>query len=153
VTELSWQPRPARAALYAGAAVVAGVLAWLSDGGPLGLGSGLPLTVVAVVLGILAGLDVWFRRGLRAGASGIELSHGPGRVELLPWDEIERIDAGSSRSRGLLRLASLEVDLGERLVVLSRHRLGADPAAVAEQLRAARPNGPPPRETAGRPER
>jgi hypothetical protein len=97
--------------------------------------------VVAGVLLAMAGLDLWFGEVLCVDADGLALSRGPTGRDRLRWDEIERIEATSTTSRGVLRLSSLEIDLGTRLVVLSRHRLGADPAQVAEILRSLRAGG------------
>jgi hypothetical protein len=144
VSELSWQPWRGRKLVYGALAVAVAVPALFADGGPFGLGTGLALTVVALLLGVLALLDLWFGEVLSADEEGIWLSHGPSRSECLPWTSIERIEA-TAVSRGLLRLTSLEIDLGERLVVLSRHRLGADPQPVADALSSARPTGSPPR--------
>ncbi len=136
-----WRPAPLRTAGYAAGAVLAGVLATLGDQGPAALDGGLPLLVVAGVLLALVGLDLWFGEVLCADADGLVLSRGPRRGERLRWDEIERIEATSTTSRAVLRLSSLEIDLGARLVVLSRHRLGADPVAVADELRSLRSGG------------
>jgi len=136
----SWRPSPYRAAGYAVGAGVAVLMAALTERGPVDLEGGLPLLVVAGVLLALAGLDLWFGEVLRVDHEGLTLSHGPRRQERLPWSEIERLEATSTTSRAVLRLSSLEIDLGTRLIVLSRHRLGADPEVVADELRRRRPS-------------
>jgi hypothetical protein len=143
MTLLSWGPRRGRAATYAAAGLALGVLAFRTEGGPVGLDGGLPLTVVAVLLEVLAALDVWSGTALTADENGLLLSRGATRREFLPWSAIEEITATSERSRGLLQLASLEIDLGERLIVISRHRLGSSPETVAAVLRSVRPSEPP----------
>lgn len=136
-----WRPSRARTTGYAGAAATAVVLALLTQRGPVDPDGGLPLLVVSAVLLALVGFDLWFADVLCADGDGLVLSRGPGRSERVGWDEIDRIEATSTTSRAVLRLSSLEIDLGGRLVVLSRHRLGADPAGVADELRRFRPNG------------
>jgi hypothetical protein len=115
-----------------------------SEGGPLGLGGGIAFTVVAAVLAVLAVLDLWYGTPLTVDADGLRLRRGPGRVRTIAWTEIDRIESTTSTSRGLLRLSSLEVDVGDQLIVLSRHRLGADPDQVADELRRRRPGSAPP---------
>jgi hypothetical protein len=139
VGRLEWQPPRYRRLLYLGGGVALALLAALGDRGPLGLGSGLPLAIVAVLLLGLAALDVWFGCPLAADGRGLQLSHGPGRVEVLPWSAVQRVEASSATHRGLILLSSLEIDLGDRLILLSRHRLGHDPAIVADQLSLVRP--------------
>lgn len=139
----AWSPWPGRRWCYAAAALVALALAAESEGGPVALGSGIAWTVVAAVLGVLAGLDVWYGTPLAADATGLLLRRGPGRVRHVDWASVEAIEATSTTSRGLLRLSSLEIDLTDELVVLSRHRLGADPVDVAAELRRRRPPGAP----------
>jgi hypothetical protein len=139
---LSWQPSPRRRLLYLLGAVVLALFAVLGQDGPFGLGTGLALSVVAAVLFGSAALDVWIGVPLEADEQGLSLSRGGGRREQLPWSAIERIEATSTTHRGLLLLSSLEIDLGDRLILLSRHRLGHDPEAVARRLSSARPAGP-----------
>src|ERR1700712_308071 len=127
VPDLRWRPPTWRRCAYAAGAALAALLAAVLTDGSFVDGAGPGLVAVAGVLAVLAGLDVWHGTPLAAGAEGIRLSNGPWRVEEVPWAEVERIEATSSTARGLVRLASLEIDLGERLVVLSRHRLGPAP--------------------------
>jgi hypothetical protein len=130
-----WRPPSWRRGAYAAGAVLALLVAAATTDGSFVSGAGPGLIVAAGVLAVLAGLDVWHGVPLAAGTAGIRLSRGLQRVEEVPWAEIERIEATSSTARGLVRLASLEIDLGDRLVLLSRHRLGEDPADVAVDLR------------------
>jgi hypothetical protein len=134
VAEVTWRPPSWRRCAYAAGAVLAVLIAAVTIDSSFVSGAGPGLVVVAGVLAVLAGLDVWHGVPLTAGADGIGLSTGLRRIEQVPWAEIERIEA-TSTIRGGLRLASLEIDLGERLVLLSRHRLGSDPVDVAVELR------------------
>jgi hypothetical protein len=138
----TWRPWPGRRWCYAAGAAAALVLAVRSEAGPVAVGSGLACTVVAAVLAVLAGLDLWYGTALAVDRTGLAVGTGPGRVRRIPWTDVERIEATSTSSRGLLRLASLEIDLGEQLLLLSRHRLGTDPVEVALELRRRRPSGP-----------
>lgn len=148
-----WGPPPIRRWAYLGGAVVAALLAVGAESGIGGLGAGLALGVLAGVALVLGVLDLWFARALSLTGEGVVVHRGPRRSRHLRWSQIERIDA-TADARGPLRLASLEIDLGDRngedpedaegsLILLSRHRLGADPAVVAEELRSAWRNGSP----------
>lgn len=142
--EVSWRPWPGRRWCYAVGGAVALILAVRSEDGGAS-GSGPAFAVVAVVLAVLAGLDAWYGTPLKADAAGLRLRRGPRRVTTIPWSHIDRIES-TTTSRGLLRLTSLEIDDGEQLLLLSRHRLGADPEEVAAELRRRWPNSPrPPR--------
>jgi hypothetical protein len=136
VPNVSWQPPRRRRLGYAAGAGAALVLAFVSGSA---LGAALPLATVAAVLAILALLDAWYGQVLAVDERGLSLSRG-GRVrELIGWGEISRIEAVRASHRGLLTSSNLEIDVGERLVLLSRHRLGADPQVVAAALRSSRP--------------
>jgi hypothetical protein len=56
----------------------------------------------------------------------------------LAWAEVDDVHA-ESRTRFGLRSTTLEIDAGPVLAVLSRRALGADPAEVADLVRAFRP--------------
>jgi hypothetical protein len=133
-TRLVWRAPPWRRWSYAAGALVALGLAITSDDRAIALGNGVAFIVVACVLLALVGTDLWFDPALVADQDGLGVRAGPGRIARIAWADIESIEA-STTSRGPLRLSSLEIDLGDRLVVLSRHRLGADPEAVAVTLR------------------
>jgi hypothetical protein len=141
----AWRPSRQRTVLYGLTGTVLAILALTAPHTPFGPDSALPFGVVAVLLLGLAALDLWFGTPLTADAQGLQISRGPGRVEQISWSEIDRLEATSATHRGLLLLSALEVDVGERLVVLSRHRLGHDPTDVAQALRSMRPSGGTPR--------
>lgn len=137
-----WQPWPGRRWCYATGALVGLILGLRSEGGALGLGAGLAFTVATVVLAVLAASDVWYGVPLSFDPDGLVVRRGPGRRTVVPWSAVDRIEATTTTSRGLLRLASLEIDADEQLLVLSRHRLGADPGEVADELRRRWPHSP-----------
>lgn len=154
----SWGPSRLRTLAYAGASAAALLFALASSDGPLALEGGLAFLVLTVVGAVLAGLDLWFGTVLSADPDGIVLSAGGGRRRRVPWAHVVAVRAGTTNSRGLLKLSSLELDLardgssgvsldeadevGEtddaELVVLSGHRLGAVPALVAARLQELR---------------
>ncbi|HSP37444.1 MAG TPA: PH domain-containing protein [Frankiaceae bacterium] len=142
--QLSFRPPAWRPWSYAAGALVALGLAVTSAAGPVALGSGIAFIVIAGVLLVLTGLDLWYGTPLVADQEGLLLGTAPRRNERIRWSDVERIEA-TTTSRGLVRLASLEIDLGDRLVVLSRHRLGVDPEAVADELRRRWRSAPRPR--------
>jgi len=142
---VAWRPPPQRTVLYGSVGAVLAILAVTAPHTPFGPVSALPFGVIAVLLLGLAALDLWFGTPLKADAQGLRISRGPGRVEQIDWSAIDRLEATSSTHRGLLLQSALEVDVGERLVVLSRHRLGQDPTDVAQTLRSMRPSGGTPR--------
>jgi hypothetical protein len=130
-----WRPAWSRTAATALVGLAALVLALRASGGAFGLDGGLALLVLAVVALTVAGLDVWFGAALRADDDGLVVRSGFGGAERIRWSELSGVTATTTTSRGLLLLGSLEIEVGERLVLLSRHRLGSDPAEVADDLR------------------
>jgi hypothetical protein len=91
----------------------------------------------AVVLAAYALIDVLCWPRLAADADGLVV-RSPFARTTLPWPEIERVHA-DVRDRLGLRSTTLEIDAGEQLIVFSRRALGADPAQVAELIRAFDP--------------
>lgn len=142
---VAWRPSRQRTVLYGSGGAVLAILALTATHTPFGPDSALPFGVVAALLLGLAALDLWFGTPLSADARGLRIRRGPGRVEQISWSAIDRLEATSSTHRGLLLMSALEVDVGERLVVLSRHRLGQEPTEVVQTLRSMRPNGGTPR--------
>ncbi|MDQ1674124.1 MAG: hypothetical protein QOC98_2686 [Frankiaceae bacterium] len=111
------------------------VLALTASGGPLGLDGGIAFLVLAAVGLTVTALDLWFGAALRADDDGLVVRSGPLREERIRWSEVTAVEATTTTSRGLLRLGSLEIEIGDRLVLLSRYRLGSDPAGIAADLR------------------
>lgn len=96
------------------------------------------LTAV-VLLGYAFGDLLWTPR-LAVDAGGLSVRSpwsglGPLRLR---WDEVDtvRVDV---RHRHGLRTAALEIEAGERLVVLTRRALGTDPERAAELIAAFGP--------------
>lgn len=95
------------------------------------------LGVVAVATTVEALRALLIRPTLSADVGGIEVVTGLTRLRL-PWSEV--VDVGAleppERGGGLRRRAdALEIDLGERLVVVPAYRLGTSAAAAASTLR------------------
>lgn len=85
----------------------------------------------AVVLAV--GLrDLLLRPTLVVDRDGLILIDGLARVQA-PWADVERLRIVTDR-----RTPLLEIDLGARVVVLGRRRLGAAPYLVLEELEAMR---------------
>jgi hypothetical protein len=83
--------------------------------------------------------ELVFRPRLVVTADGLRI-HGPFDRAVLPWAAIVTVQASTSQRYGL-RSHVLEIDAGERLVVLDRRDLSADPWAVARAITDFRPAG------------
>lgn len=119
--------RSTGAALLAGAAVLVLVCVAADPAGRV-------LAVPAAVALAAAGLrDLLLRPVLRADAGGVVVLAGLTRHRA-PWDDVEVLRVVTDR-----RSPALELDLGDRLVVLSRLRLGRAPQDVLQELLAVRP--------------
>ena len=94
------------------------------------------LVPAGLVLVAVAARDLLLRPVLSAGPVGLELVDGWRRVHL-PWSQVASVRLVTDR-----RAPLLEVDLGHRLVVLSRRRLGRPPHEVVAALTALRRPGP-----------
>lgn len=103
----------------------------------------LLLALAAVVLTGYAATDLIFTPRLSATPDGIVVNSPLARARL-GWADIDTIRA-DSHSRHGIRTTTLEIDAGDRLIVLSRRALGAAPDSVAELIRAFDPrHGPQP---------
>lgn len=105
--------------------------------------------MVAALITAVAARDALLRPALVADSDGLRWRTGLGTAEA-SWSDVLAVRAGTDWRRGLVHLRMLELDLRDPdyysdpdapgnpedavLVVLSRHRLGADPAAVAAEL-------------------
>ena len=114
-------------------AVVAAIAAALT-GDPEGR---LLFVGAALVLGGYALVDVVFWPRLSADAEGLVV-RTPFARTALTWPDIDSVTA-DVRDRLGLRSTTLEIDAGEHLIVFSRRALGADPAQVADMIRAFDP--------------
>lgn len=120
----------AAAALGVLVAVVLGVV----GGDPAGR---LLAAVAALVLVAYVIADVAFSPRLVVSGEGVVI-RSPLTRATLTWGEVDDVRA-ESRTRLGLRSTTLEIDAGPVLAVLSRRALGADPAEVADLIRAFRP--------------
>ena len=114
-------------------AVVAGVSAALTSD----RAGRLLFAAAALLLAAYAVTDLVFRPRLAVDAAGLRV-RGPWAFARLGWDEVDAVRA-DVRMRHGLRTVALEIDAGDRLIVLSRRALGADPEQVAELVRAFSP--------------
>lgn len=92
--------------------------------------------VVAVGAGAEAVRAVVLRPTLRADAEGLEVVAGF-RRERHPWSavaDVTTLDGGKALARGRKGVA-LEIDLGERLVLVAPYRLGVPATEAADALR------------------
>jgi hypothetical protein len=89
----------------------------------------------AVVVLVLAVLDLRGGPVLRAGPDGIEVLQGVRRVRV-PWSRVERMRVVKDR-----RTEMLELDIGSTLALLSRNRLGRLPEDVLADLLEIRTTG------------
>ena len=128
----SASPRRSAALLATGAAALV-LLGALTDAGGRVLA-----WPVAVLLVALATRDLVLGPPLVADAGGLQVVQGLHRSHV-PWTQVQRVRVVRDR-----RTPLLEIDLGDRLVVLSRARLGAAPADVLPELLAMQQRAPRP---------
>lgn len=128
-----------RVAAYAATGLAALLVAVV--GFALGRGDGgAKLVLLVVGLGALglAVRDALLRPTLRADADGIEVVDGV-TTRRARWEEVRAVRSAVVNRRMLVHLRTLELDLGDRLVVLSRRQLAHDPVDAAERLEELRP--------------
>ena len=119
------------------AVIAAGVLLVLAGASADAGGRVLSWPAAALLL-LVAARDLALGPALSADAEGLVVVTGLRRTALA-WTCVEQLRVVTDR-----RAPLLEVDAGDRLVLLSRWRLGRPPAAVIDELRAVRPPVPPP---------
>jgi hypothetical protein len=119
--------RPMALALATGAVLAAGAAALTSAAT-----GRLLLIIAAIVLAAVAGTDLAFAPRLRASGGGLRIVSPTLRVTLR-WDEVDSITV-DERSRHGLASRTLEIESGERLIVLSGRSLGRDPRDVYAEL-------------------
>lgn len=108
------------------------LLGWLATE-PTG---SLLAAIAAVLLAVAASQDAVLRPTLTADRTGIVVRRGR-RLHRIEWVRVGRL-AGSSTGRRLTLIRTLEIDVGDELVVLPARRLGADPTEVAQALEQMR---------------
>jgi PH (Pleckstrin Homology) domain-containing protein len=92
--------------------------------------------VAVVFVAAVAATDLLWSPRLAVTASGVVV-RSPTRSGRYPWTAIDAIRVDRRRRLGITQ-ASLEIDLGDELIVLSQRALGADPRNVLEIINAAR---------------
>ena len=86
------------------------------------------LVPAGVLLALLAARDLLLRPVLEADTAGLSVVDG-WRRRPLAWSQVEAVRLVTDR-----RVPLLELDLGRRVVVLSRRRLGRPPTEVVDEL-------------------
>ena len=132
-TIATFRPRRLVAGLLVLACVVFVILWATTDTDRVGkLLYGIAVVFVAAV----AATDLLWSPRLAVTASGLAV-RSPTRSGRFAWSAIEEIRVDRRRRRGVTQ-ASLEIDLGDDLIVLSQRALGTDPADVIQIIEAAR---------------
>lgn len=90
----------------------------------------LLFALATVVLVLYVVTDILFSPRLLVDAEGVSV-HSPFTRGRWTWPEVARIQA-DARQRYGVRSVTLEIDVGDQLVVLSRRALGEAPDVVAE---------------------
>lgn len=122
-----WKPAPAWvAAQLAAGALLLLLVPWVDRPGMLLL---VPAGLAALAFGLR---DLLLSPVLTADADGLTVVEGVRRTAAT-WREVTRLRVVRDR-----RTPLLEIELGDRLLVLSRRRLGADPDEVLAVLRQVR---------------
>ena len=105
----------------------AGLLAGAGVADPAGR---LLLVTAALWLAVLAGRDLLLAPVLDADTARLRVVDGWRRIEVA-WPRVENVRLVTDR-----RAPLIELDLGDRLVVLSRRRLGQSPQVIVDELTA-----------------
>jgi PH (Pleckstrin Homology) domain-containing protein len=119
---------------YAVGALVAVATVALTNDAP----GRLLFAIAAIILGAYAVTDFLFWPRVQAGRGGLVL-HTPTVRGSFGWDQVQDVRADSRQRLGL-RLVTLEIDVADTLVVLSRRSLGTDPERAAALIRFAAPH-------------
>src|SRR5215469_5309222 len=98
--------------------------------------------VAALVIGVYALRDILVPYRLSADLDGVSVISGYAGTRRLEWPEIEQLKLDERRRLGT-RSASLEIDTGDHLYLLSAYDLGTDPAEAVEALNRLRPSTDP----------
>lgn len=124
---------PPAASPWLMATLAAGLLAAATVVDPAGR---FLLVPAAVLLGALAARDLLLGPTLVANAVTLTVVDGFRKITAC-WPDVERLRVVTDR-----RAPLLELDLGSRLVVLSRRRLGGPPSLILSQLETLRDTPP-----------
>jgi len=108
-------------ALGAAGAAIAGYFADATTGRLL-------LSCAAIVLAAIAAVDLVFSPRLTATPAGVAI-FAPGVRVRWRWDEVSSLRVDERSHRGLMT-RTLEIESNDRLIVLSKRSLNADPATV-----------------------
>jgi hypothetical protein len=92
--------------------------------------------VAVVFVASVAATDLLWSPRLAVMASGV-IVRTPTRSGRYPWTAIDAVSVARRRRLGITQ-ASLEIDLGDDLIVLSQRALGRDPTDVLEIINAVR---------------
>ncbi|MEV0651010.1 PH domain-containing protein [Phytomonospora sp. NPDC050363] len=130
----TWRvPRPIIAVKLAGTAAFALVALWFAhDASRL-----VVAALAALLLGAYAVRDLLSPITLAVDTEGVLIRRGFFGQRRILWGQIERIRV-DSRRRLAGRSHLLEIDVGETIYLFSRYEIGADPADVVDELKAAR---------------
>lgn len=120
-------------AAYAAGALIALATVFLTHGAP----GRLLFAIAAIILAGYAVTDFLFWPRVQAGRGGLIL-HTPTLRGSFGWDQVQQVRADSRQRLGL-RLVTLEIDVADNLVVLSRRSLGTDPERAAALITFAAP--------------
>jgi hypothetical protein len=141
-TPLSRPAEAARVAFAPSTALVAGLLVGGVVAAALAVALSNPgrllFVAVAAVLLVEGCRLMIVRPTISADSSGISLHRLAGK-RVYSWPEVAAVTAGESRR--VIGVPTLELDLGEALVVIASYRLGAAPADVAAAIETLRPSG------------
>ena len=130
---VEWGPKPAGILAVALVGLALGIAAALFVADAPGR---LLASVAALGLLIFAAVSWRCRPKLRIADEGLEMQ-GLSRSTLLPRTSVDSVKVTEFRRLGR-RTRLLEIESGDRLIVLNRWDLGTDPRDVHEALRAAR---------------
>jgi Bacterial PH domain len=128
VDEVTFGPDRRLSFVAAPGAVLALAYFLLADDAPQRLFTGV---VVVVLLAIVA-TDLVFAPRLVVSPEGLRV-RTPFDRATLPWPELDFVRATTSQRYGL-RTVVLEISAGDRLLVLDRRDLAADPEKVADVI-------------------
>ena len=118
-------------AAYVAGTLIAVATAFLTRDAP----GRLLFTVAALILAAYAVTDVVFWPRVQAGRAGLVV-HTPTLRGSFGWDQVQDVRADSRQRLGL-KLVTLEIDVADNLVVLSRRSLGTDPERAAALIKFA----------------